>query len=397
MTIFNLQNDTSNTSHVQSRYISSTNKVNSEINSRNTSVVIESTSQISHTYKPTSNLSHTHTHLSVSKTKDKQKVLCLGESLVSKNIKNNFSQRSFGVQVLQKLVNPHVRSKSIMCMPSTTDKSCQSEIKIVNRMCSPIKSLLKTSVTANSNTFSSAVASCSTKSSSSEYQNSSHSVYKCSSSCSEERKENDKNMKESALNITRYFISIDAKKYIGIGNEWLWIIDLLHSSTKCNIDDIKLILMKIRTNDTFSWSRDQFGLSTSQTSRVFNKTVKPLAHYLKTLVYCPDPSSIKMNLPVTFRAYYSHVCAIFDAFEIEIEKPSNPVQEALTWSEYKKCNTLKYLIVCTPDGFITFIFSGYGGRISDILLFEESKVIWIFYQKNVGLWLTEDLNKYKQF
>lgn len=190
-------------------------------------------------------------------------------------------------------------------------------------------------------------------------------------------KKNDKNMRESALNITRYFISIDAKKYIGIGNEWLWIIDLLHSSTKCSIDDIKLTLMKIRTNDTFSRLGDQFGLSTSQASRVFNKTVKPLAHYLKTLVYCSDPSSIKKNLPVAFRAYYSHVCAIPDAIEIEIEKPSNPVQQALTWSEYKKCNTLKYLIVCTPDGFITFISSGYGGRISDILLFEESKVMKI--------------------
>ncbi|KAM0730282.1 hypothetical protein ACS0PU_004159 [Formica fusca] len=97
-------------------------------------------------------------------------------------------------------------------------------------------------------------------------------------------------MRESALNIKRYFISIDAKKYIGIGNEWLWIIDLLHSSTKCSIDDIKLTLMKIRTNDTFSRLGDQFGLSTSQASIVFNKTVKPLAHYLKTLVYCPDPS-----------------------------------------------------------------------------------------------------------
>jgi len=31
---------------------------------------------------------------------------------------------------------------------------------------------------------------------------------------------------------------MNAKKYIGIDNEWLWIIDLLHSSTKCNIDDI---------------------------------------------------------------------------------------------------------------------------------------------------------------
>lgn len=90
-------------------------------------------------------------------------------------------------------------------------------------------------------------------------------------------------MRESALNITRYFISIDAKIYTGIDNEWLWIIELLHSSTKCSIDDIKLTLMKIKINDTFSRLGDQFGLSTSQASRVFNKTVKSLAHYFKIL------------------------------------------------------------------------------------------------------------------
>ncbi|XP_018307565.1 uncharacterized protein [Mycetomoellerius zeteki] len=188
-------------------------------------------------------------------------------------------------------------------------------------------------------------------------------------------------MKAAALNITRYFISMNAKKYIGIDNEWLWIIDLLHSSTKCNINDIQLTLMKIRINDTFSRLGDQFGLSTSQASKVFNETVKPLAYYLKTLVYCPDPSSIKKNLPVAFRAYYSHVCAIIDAFEIEIEKPSDSVQQALIWSEYKKCNTLKYLIACAPDGFIIFISSGYGGRISDTLLFQESKIMHILPEK----------------
>lgn len=32
---------------------------------------------------------------------------------------------------------------------------------------------------------------------------------------------------------------------------------------------------------------------------------------------------------------------------------------------YKKCNTIKYLIACLPDGIINFISKGAGGRISD--------------------------------
>ncbi|KAJ8941372.1 hypothetical protein NQ318_000838 [Aromia moschata] len=58
--------------------------------------------------------------------------------------------------------------------------------------------------------------------------------------------------------------------------------------------------------------------------------------------------------------------------KIQIEKPSDSVKQALTWSEYKKCNTLKYLISSTPDGFTNFISRGYGGRISDSLLVEDS-------------------------
>lgn len=99
-----------------------------------------------------------------------------------------------------------------MCKSSTTDAFCQTQIEVVNKTSSSIKSLLKTqALSSNSSTL----VSCS-ESSSNEYQYSSHSEYKYSSSCSEERKENDKKMRVTALNITRYFISIDAKKYIGI-------------------------------------------------------------------------------------------------------------------------------------------------------------------------------------
>ncbi|KAK2579100.1 hypothetical protein KPH14_008499 [Odynerus spinipes] len=79
-------------------------------------------------------------------------------------------------------------------------------------------------------------------------------------------------------------------------------------------------------------------------------------------------------LPIAFRNSYNHVQSIADALEIQIEKPSDPVNQALTWSEYK-CNTLKYLISCTPDGFINFISTGYGGRISDVLLFAKCGIL----------------------
>lgn len=43
----------------------------------------------------------------------------------------------------------------------------------------------------------------------------------------------------------------------------------------------------------------------------------------------------------------------------------------MTWSEYKKTNTIKYLISSTPGGRVNYISSGRTGRISDVLLAES--------------------------
>uniref|UniRef100_A0A8D8SVQ7 DDE Tnp4 domain-containing protein n=1 Tax=Cacopsylla melanoneura TaxID=428564 RepID=A0A8D8SVQ7_9HEMI len=44
----------------------------------------------------------------------------------------------------------------------------------------------------------------------------------------------------------------------------------------------------------------------------------------------------------------------------------------MTWSAYKKCNTIKYLIACTPDGTCCFISEGWGGRTSDSVILKKS-------------------------
>ena len=77
--------------------------------------------------------------------------------------------------------------------------------------------------------------------------------------------------------------------------------------------------MKIKTNDTFDRLGDQFGWSASKSSRVFRKIVRLIAACLKNLIFFPDPDNIKLNLPIAFRANYSHICVLLDAFEIEIK------------------------------------------------------------------------------
>ncbi|KAG5881670.1 hypothetical protein JTB14_030890 [Gonioctena quinquepunctata] len=94
-----------------------------------------------------------------------------------------------------------------------------------------------------------------------------------------------------------------------------------------------------------------------------------IANLLRSFTPEVNSSIIKGSLPIAFRCEYKHVRFIIDCLEIEIQKPSKAaVHQVLTWSEYKKANTLRYLILCTPDDLINYIFRGYGERISDVLL-----------------------------
>ncbi|KAI4455506.1 thap domain protein [Holotrichia oblita] len=180
----------------------------------------------------------------------------------------------------------------------------------------------------------------------------------------------DKQEKEKqALNVTRSVIEQNPKFYLGVPNMWLpHLVDLLNGKTNLTKDNIYLTLMKIKLNDPFQRLGHMFGMSTGNASKIFAKTLAQLEPYLSTLIFWPPSEKIKYFLPIPFRARYHNVQSIIDCLEIEIEKPTNPVKQTLTWSEYKKCNTLKYLVSSTPDGFINFISIGYGGRISDSLL-----------------------------
>ncbi|GLV38578.1 hypothetical protein CBL_21400 [Carabus blaptoides fortunei] len=76
-------------------------------------------------------------------------------------------------------------------------------------------------------------------------------------------------------------------------------------------------------------------------------------------------------VPVPFRARYANVQSIIDCLEIQVQKPNDPIKQALTWSEYKNCNTLKHLVSCTPNGIVNFIYTGFGGRTSDKVIVEN--------------------------
>lgn len=167
------------------------------------------------------------------------------------------------------------------------------------------------------------------------------------------------------------------KTYIGLPKQFFWLIRYIVAESKSNIKEIDIIitLFKLKQNDSVSRICDQFQLSRVTFAKSFHTIIEVLANFFQNFVYMPTPTQIKESLPLVFKIRYSNVQLILDAFEIEIEKPHNPVRQAQTWSEYKNCNTVKYLVGCTPNGFVAFISEGYGGRISDKALVEISNLI----------------------
>ena len=77
-------------------------------------------------------------------------------------------------------------------------------------------------------------------------------------------------------------------------------------------------------------------------------------------------------MPMCFQfSFGKKTTTIIDCFEIFIERPSNLLARAQTFSNYKHHNTAKVLIAITPQGSICFTSKAWGGRTSDKYLTEK--------------------------
>lgn len=172
------------------------------------------------------------------------------------------------------------------------------------------------------------------------------------------------NLNKQALEITLARIQANPQLYIGIPKNCYHLIDLIHRQTEIPITHILLCLKKIKLDTHFEELADQFGLTADEASEIFTSIVPALANILHSFVDSQDLQT------VTLRS--EQKTCVIDSLEINVQ-PLTEKSRELTRTE--RGNTVKYLICCTPDGYINYVSPGYGGRQSDERLLDDTNYL----------------------
>ena len=152
----------------------------------------------------------------------------------------------------------------------------------------------------------------------------------------------------------------------------------LNSTARCTLSPFQqliLTLTRLRLNLSGLHLSYIFQISPSTSSRIFVNTIDILHKYLKSIIMWPTRDVLKKTMPMVFRKHFPNCVAIIDCFEIFIDSPANPRAQAETFSSYKHHNTVKYLIAITPQGTVSFISEGWGGRSSDKVVTESCGIL----------------------
>ena len=144
------------------------------------------------------------------------------------------------------------------------------------------------------------------------------------------------------------------------------------SKTLTLFQEFIMVVMKLRLNVPLQDLAFRFDVSLSTVSRTFSAWMTAMDIRLSPLILWPEREELWRTMPKSFQySFGKKTTIIIDCFEVFIERPSNLLARAQTFSNYKHHNTVKVLIGITPQGSICFVSKAWGGRTSDKFLTEK--------------------------
>lgn len=173
-------------------------------------------------------------------------------------------------------------------------------------------------------------------------------------------------------NLSAKNIESNSRLYSGLPEKDYYLLKMITGDVDISYKHILITLKKIRLNYAYKIIAIEFGLSAYNIARIICNVLPKLAHFFHNFIYWPDKYTIESRRSTQFAIRYRQVQSVITCLEIEIQTPIDAIRQAQTWSNYKKCNTIKYLLSTTPYGFINFISRGYAGRTTDADIVEQS-------------------------
>lgn len=147
-------------------------------------------------------------------------------------------------------------------------------------------------------------------------------------------------------------------------------------SATSKFQSMLMCLMRLRLGLPLRILGDLFGISESSASGLCAKMLDVMHVRMMSLIVWPDREHLQATMPLDFiKSFGRKVTVIIDCFELFIETPSSLESRAQTFSSYKHHNTIKFLIGITPQGVVSYISKGWGGRTSDKYLTENSSFL----------------------
>jgi len=135
-----------------------------------------------------------------------------------------------------------------------------------------------------------------------------------------------------------------------------------------------MTLVKLRLNSGLQDLAYTARIAVSTVFRILRKWLT--ARLTPACIIWPEREDLQKTMPLCFKqSFGDKVTIIIHCFKVFIDRPSSVLTRAETWSQYEHHNTVKFLIGITPQGVTYFISSGWGGRVSDKFLTENSKLL----------------------